>query len=145
MGILLGAITTETIIGIIAIIVIVISLGIIIATAVRNYMLSKKAKLDDQNTLEESNAEVQDIEVNHSAEEKSEMHSGVEVTAEEMEEAQTEDISDEFVEKETEVQEIDVNNQRDVVIEENIEITADIDKPLQTEELAEEFVKSEQD
>ena len=39
---MLCAIATETIIGIVAIIVIVLSVGIIVATAVRNYLLHKK-------------------------------------------------------------------------------------------------------
>ena len=39
---ILSAISTETIIGIVAIVVIVISSGIIIATAIRNYLLHKK-------------------------------------------------------------------------------------------------------
>lgn len=39
----LCAIKTETIIGIVAIVIIVISLGLIVATAIRNYLLHKKS------------------------------------------------------------------------------------------------------
>lgn len=56
-NILLNAIKTETIIGIIAIVIIVISLGLIIATAVRNYLLHKKSLVNVEQASTENNAE----------------------------------------------------------------------------------------
>ena len=60
---ILSAVSAETIIGIVAIIVIVISSGIIIATAVRNYLLHKKAVLEtEQNNGFEDESQIQEID-----------------------------------------------------------------------------------
>ena len=63
---ILCAIATETIIGIVAIIVIILSVGIIVATAVRNYLLHKK--MIAENGGDESfinNDEAQEIDENN--------------------------------------------------------------------------------
>lgn len=72
---ILCAIATETIIGIVAIIVIILSVGIIVATAVRNYLLHKKMiaenggdesfiNNDEAQEIDENNENVDDVQEN---------------------------------------------------------------------------------
>ena len=85
---LLSAIATETIIGIVAIIVIVISVGIIIATAVRNYLLHKKLVLEnggDESFI--NNDEVQEIDEN-AQESLQDEDNNSKITAQDQEEAE---------------------------------------------------------
>lgn len=110
---LLCAVTTETIIGIIAIVVIVVSVGIIAATAFRNYKLRKKYKIDeteDANTIDDG--DIQEI-VNQSEPELANetgiavVESGDQVSEEEAEEDFEEEV----------VQEIDLNSQNETEVE----------------------------
>ena len=112
----LCAIATETIIGIVAIIVIVLSVGIIVATAVRNYLLHKK--MIAENGGDESfinNDVVQEIDgENVIASEIKE--DNPQITAQDEEKAaDIEDVKTEFADNEEEefeeVQEIDLSNQ----------------------------------
>lgn len=113
---LLSAIATETIIGIVAIIVIVISVGIIIATAVRNYLLHKKLVLEnggDESFI--NNDEVQEIDEN-AQESLQEKDNNSKITAQDQEQAEELDgvkaeFFDEEVEGEEEVQEITFDKQ----------------------------------
>lgn len=85
---ILSAISTETIIGIVAIVVIVISSGIIIATAIRNYLLHKKAVIEaEKNEGFEGDTPIQEIEENVQDESAEVNAANVVVTAEEAEDS----------------------------------------------------------
>ena len=104
---LLSAIATETIIGIVAIIVIVISVGIIIATAVRNYLLDKKLVLEnggDESFI--NNDEVQEIDENAQESLQNEDNNS-KITAQDQEEAEELDgVKAEFFDEEVEGEEV---------------------------------------
>jgi len=104
---LLSAIATETIIGIVAIIVIVISVGIIIATAVRNYLLHKKLVLEnggDESFI--NNDEVQEIDEN-AQESLQDEDNNSKITAQDQEEAEELDgVKAEFFDEEVEGEEV---------------------------------------
>ncbi len=117
---ILSAVSAETIIGIVAIIVIVISSGIIIATAVRNYLLHKKAVLEaEQNEEFEDESQVQEIDSEQKEVERE--TTDPTITADDEKSAtQTQDIEHEFAINENElevVQEIEYENQ--IVADEN--------------------------
>lgn len=104
---ILSAISTETIIGIVAIIVIVISAGIIIATAVRNYLLHKKAMIEaEKNGDFEEDFPIQEIKDDEQTEVEANADNVI-VTAEEIEQSNNvSEVSDEFAEENEEVEEI---------------------------------------
>ncbi len=109
---ILSAISTETIIGIVAIVVIVISSGIIIATAIRNYLLHKKAVIEaEKNEGFEGDTPIQEIEENVQVENAEVNAANVAVTAEEAEDSNNIiEVPAEFAEEdeqEEEIQEID--------------------------------------
>lgn len=109
---ILSAISTETIIGIVAIVVIVISSGIIIATAIRNYLLHKKAVIEaEKNEGFEGDTPIQEIEENVQVENAVVNAANVAVTAEEAEDSNNIiEVPAEFAEEdeqEEEIQEID--------------------------------------
>lgn len=105
---ILSAISTETIIGIVAIIVIVISSGIIIATAIRNYLLHKKAMIEaEKNEGFEGDTPIQEIEENMQTENAEVNTDNLAVTAEEAESNNNiNEVPAEFVEEGEEVEEI---------------------------------------
>lgn len=114
---LLTAVTTETIIGIIAIVVIVISVAIIVATAVRNYLLQKKMKED--RTVSEIDSDMQEEQIDAEGEIAA-------ITASEEEQAQQavgveQEFGDEVDEEEA-FQEIDAN---DISLDENGKMKGD--------------------
>lgn len=136
---ILSAIETETIIGIVAIIVIVISVAIIVATAIRNYLLHKK--MIAENGGDESfidNDEVQEIngeEVELAVVEES----NPAITAEDRENAeQIEEVKEEFAGEELlgegEVQEINVEVQNESADENQTQLTVDDIKSAKIEE-----------
>ncbi len=117
---ILCAIATETIIGIVAIIVIILSVGIIVATAVRNYLLHKK--MIAENGGDESfinNDEAQEIdEINENLDEVKE--NIAEITAQDeinAAEIDIDDVKSEFSDGEAEefgeVQQIAFSNAAD--------------------------------
>lgn len=110
---LLSAIATETIIGIVAIIVIVISVGIIVATAVRNYLLHKKLIAEsggDESFID--NDQVQEIDENAQVIAQEE-DNNPKITAQDQEQAEElGDVKAEFFDEEVEseaVQEINID------------------------------------
>ncbi len=109
---ILSAVSAETIIGIVAIIVIVISSGIIIATAVRNYLLHKKAVLEtEQNNGFEDESQIQEID-SEQKEVEQETTDPTITADDEKSAAQTQDIEGEFAISENDVvQEIEYENQ----------------------------------
>lgn len=137
---LLSAMATETIIGIVAIVVIVISVGIIVATAVRNFLLQKKmkAEAEDKNIVEiDVDAQsVDGVEVCN-------LSNGeiVAITEEDEKEAlQTDGIEEEFGDEapadEEVLQEIDMN---DKSIDENAKVASNdiVDAKVEDEGMSE--------
>lgn len=137
---LLSAMATETIIGIVAIVVIVISVGIIVATAVRNFLLQKKmkAEAEDKNIVEiDVDAQsVDGVEVCN-------LPNGeiVAITEEDEKEAlQTDGIEEEFGDEapadEEVLQEIDMN---DKSIDENAKVASNdiVDAKVEDEGMSE--------
>lgn len=105
---ILSAISTETIIGIVAIVVIVISSGIIIATAIRNYLLHKKAVIEaEKNEGFEGDTPIQEIE-EYVQDESAEVNAAnVVVTAEEAEDSNNIiEVPAEFAEEDEQEEEI---------------------------------------
>lgn len=105
---ILSAISTETIIGIVAIVVIVISSGIIIATAIRNYLLHKKAVIEaEKNEGFEGDTPIQEIEENVQDESAEVNVANVVVTAEEAEDSNNIiEVPAEFAEEDEQEEEI---------------------------------------
>ncbi len=105
---ILSAISTETIIGIVAIVVIVISSGIIIATAIRNYLLHKKAVIEaEKNEGFEGDTPIQEIEENVQDESAEVNAANVVVTAEEAEDSNNIiEVPAEFAEEDEQEEEI---------------------------------------
>ncbi len=105
---ILSAISTETIIGIVAIVVIVISSGIIIATAIRNYLLHKKAVIEaEKNEGFEGDTPIQEIEENVQDESAEVNAANVVVTAEEAEDSNNIiEVPAEFTEEDEQEEEI---------------------------------------
>ncbi len=105
---ILSAISTETIIGIVAIVVIVISSGIIIATAIRNYLLHKKAVIEaEKNEGFEGDTPIQEIEENVQDESAEVNATNVVVTAEEAEDSNNIiEVPAEFAEEDEQEEEI---------------------------------------
>lgn len=105
---ILSAISTETIIGIVAIVVIVISSGIIIATAIRNYLLHKKAVIEaEKNEGFEGDTPIQEIEENVQDESAEVNAANVFVTAEEAEDSNNIiEVPAEFAEEDEQEEEI---------------------------------------
>lgn len=126
---LLGAISTETIIGIVAIVIIVISVAIIVAVAVRNYLLHKKYVAE--NGIEEGMEEpvVQEIDENNVEIADTQDSTSAGVSEQEIEDAtQNLDIKAEFADEESlpeePVQEIDLAN-NDIVEDKDNKINVD--------------------
>ncbi len=105
---ILSAISTETIIGIVAIVVIVISSGIIIATAIRNYLLHKKAVIEaEKNEGFEGDTPIQEIEENVQDESAEVNAANVVVTADEAEDSNNIiEVPAEFAEEDEQEEEI---------------------------------------
>lgn len=143
---LLGAISTETIIGIVAIIIIVISVAIIVAVAVRNYLLHKKFMAE--NAVEEENmqdAPVQEIDQNNAVGEESDDATTAIVTDKEIEDAsQCADIKEEFADEDSTIEEPvqEIDTEKNNFADEQDKIYAD---DIQNAELTEDEIAEVKD
>lgn len=123
---LLSAVKTETIIGIVAIVVIVISVGIIVATAIRNYLLHKKMK----ETSSDDDVVVIDVDAQNVDEGEigDDLDTHAAITEEDEKEAlQTDGIEEEFGDEAPDEEEIlQEINLEDANIDENGKIADDV-------------------
>lgn len=143
MLILLGA-NAETIIGIVAVIVIVISAGIIVATAVRNYLLYKKSvKNGDVDSFAENEVEsiVQEISSNQVETEVIDRNGEAIVTEQEGEAANTaDDVKNAFSAEGEEIQET-----QEIEFELQQTPIAENENKLVVDDIADSAIKDKQD